>query len=99
MNLYWTHKNYFCGLKHFVVVNEFEINKNSLLELVSVLDSNINLTILKSELEVSEEWIPGWQEISSNNAISDEYLLIKKHFNKEICKSVFIKENSPFNIS
>ena len=99
MNLYWTHKNYFCGLKHFVVVNELEINKHCFLELVSVLDSNINMTISKNELERSGEWIPGWQEVSKSNAISDEYLLIKKHFKKVNCKAVYIKENSPFNIS
>ncbi len=99
MNLYWTHKNYFCGLKHFVVVNELEINKHCFLELVSVLDSNINMTISKNELERSEEWIPGWQEVSKSDAISDEYFYFKKHFKEEKCKAVFIRESSPFNIS
>ena len=99
MNLYWTHKNHFCGLKHFIVVNELEINKNCFLELVSVLDSNINLTISKIELEKSLEWIPGWKDVSKSDSISEEYQCIKELFREENCKGVFINEDSPFNIS
>ena len=97
MNLCWTHKKHFCGLKHFVVVNELEINNNCFVELVSVLDSNINLTILKIELEKSEEWIMGWTENSKKEAISDEYF--NKYCKGETFKALFLQEDSPFNIS
>ena len=73
--------------------------KNCFLELVSVLDSNINLTISKIELEKSLEWIPGWKDVSKTDSISKEYQCIKELLREENCKGVFINEDSPFNIS
>ena len=97
MNLYWTNKKHFRGLKHFVVINELVKNKNCFVELVSVLDSNINLTISRIELEKSEEWIMGWKEYSKKESISNEYF--KKHCKKENFQTLFLKHDSPFNIS
>jgi len=99
VNLYWTHKNHFCGLKHFILINEIEIKKKYFVQLVSVLDADINLTISKKELENSNEWKIGWEEVSEIDSIIDEYHILKSQFKAVTHKKLFIEESSPFNIS
>tara|TARA_Y100000589_G_scaffold313761_1_gene335387 strand:+ start:998 stop:1297 length:300 start_codon:yes stop_codon:yes gene_type:complete len=99
MNLYWTNKKHFFGLKHFVLVNKIIINNNFFVELVAVLDSNINLRILETELEDSDEWIVGWEEFSKKDSITDEYFSFKNQLKEEFVKEVLLEDSSPFNIS
>ena len=99
MNIYWTHKKSICGLKHFVLVNELEINRNYYVILVSVLDSNINITIPKVELEKSGEWIIGWQECNKSESITADYDYSQETNADKSPKEIFLNESSPFNIS
>tara|TARA_Y100001968_G_scaffold331773_1_gene387626 strand:+ start:26615 stop:26914 length:300 start_codon:yes stop_codon:yes gene_type:complete len=99
MNIYWTHKKNICGLKHFVLVNQFEIRNELYVLLVSVLDSNVNLKIPKIELENSGEWIIGWQQFNKSESITSDYNNYLKANLHKINDEIYLEEGSPFNIS
>ena len=50
MELYWTSKKTINGLKHFVVINQYEFKKEVYLDFVSALDEAISFTISKKVL-------------------------------------------------
>ena len=99
MNLYWTSRNKISGLNHFVLINKFEVKRNTFVELVSVLDSNVFFAISLKELENSREWILGWIEIdkSESNVGDAENLNSSKKFKN--LEGIYLNEESPFNIS
>ena len=99
MKLYWTHKKSYLGLRHFILINELEINKRCFVELVSVLDSNVSLRIPRVELEDTEKWIMGWQELSKSDSITSEYEPLNKVIEGKNFNEIYISERSPFNIS
>jgi len=98
MQLYWTSTKSINGLKHFVVVNKYKINKKDYLEIVSVLDDMVRLNISKKDLEESGNWIRGWEENLRENIIIQEYkeFTLGKY---EDTKKIILQKNSPFNIS
>tara|TARA_Y100001970_G_scaffold294341_1_gene451033 strand:- start:904 stop:1203 length:300 start_codon:yes stop_codon:yes gene_type:complete len=99
VNIYWTHKKNFCGLKHFVLVSELYVGEKCFVLLVSVLDAKVNLTIPKEELEKSENWIIGWYNFNKSESITADY---DYWLNKKDVKSnndIFLDEGSPFNIT
>ena len=99
MNLYWTSNKSIKGLRHFIVVNEVNFQNKTFFILVSVLDSEISLKVLKDDLIKSDDWHPGWLELSKSESVTKEYLEFKK--SKEIFKNqkIVLNENSPFYIS
>jgi len=99
MNIYWTHKKTFCGLKHFVLVKELQLKKKCYVLLVSVLDSRVNLTIPKVELESSENWILGWQNLKKSESISSDYEHWLNNKEAKSINDIFLDERSVFNIS
>ena len=49
MELYWTSKKTISGLKHFVVINQYQLKKEVYLDIVSVLDETHNLKIYRND--------------------------------------------------
>jgi len=100
MENYWTSDKTINGLRHFVLVNETKEHGNISFLMVSVLDSEINLTTTYEELINSGNWHKGWINLSKLQSITEEYLNYKS-INKrgEGIDEVFINEDSLFNIS
>ena len=99
MELYWTSTKTINGLRHFVVINQYELNKEAYLDFVSVLDEAICFTIAKKVLEESEQWVKGWNHNGNENIDIDEYLEFKSRLGGYKTNKVFLNENSLFNIS
>ena len=99
MDLYWTSKKTINGLKHFVVINQYELKKEAYLDFVSVLDEAICFTIAKKVLEESNQWVKGWNHNVNENIDIDEYLEFKSTLGGYKTNKVFLNENSLFNIS
>ena len=99
MDLYWTSKKTINGLKHFVVINQYELKKETYLDFVSVLDEAICFTISKKVLEESNQWVQGWNNNENENIDIDEYLEFKSTLKGYKTNKVFLNENSLFNIS
>ena len=91
----WTSKKPINGLRHFVLVDQFEKKGRLFVFLVSVLDSEISCKISFDELKNSEEWEFGWKDLHKDDSITSEYIKFKK---KKI-GHCFLKESSIFNIS
>ena len=98
MEIYWTSKNTINGLKHFVVVNQYELKKEVYLDFVSVLDESISFTISKKVLEESSQWIKGWNYIENDIDIK-EYLEFKSSIREYKTNKIILNETSIFNIS
>tara|TARA_B100000674_G_scaffold247343_1_gene203869 strand:+ start:24 stop:227 length:204 start_codon:yes stop_codon:yes gene_type:complete len=62
VELYWTSRKKINGLKHFIVINQYEYKKEVYLDLVSALDEAISFTISKKVFEESSQWIKGWND-------------------------------------
>jgi len=99
MENYWTSNKTINGLRHFVLVNETKENGNISFLMVSVLDSEINLTTTYEELINSGNWHKGWINLSKNQSITEEYINCKSINNEEDINEIFINEDSLFNIS
>ncbi len=99
MEIYWTSKNTINGLKHFVLVNQYELKKEFYLDFVSVLDESISFTISKKVFEESSLWIQGWHDIERDNIDIKEYLEFKSSIREYKPNKIFLKETSTFNIS
>ena len=99
MKLFWTRKKSFCGLRHFVLIKELEIKNIYFVEMVSVLDSNVSLRIRKVELDNTDEWMIGWQELCKSDSITSDYESLNKGLNDEIFNKIYVDESSPFNVS
>ena len=98
MENYWTSNKTINGLRHFVLVNETYEKGNINFLMVSVLDSEINLTTTYEELN-SGNWHKGWINLSKHQSITEEYLNYKSINKGEGIDEIFINEGSLFNIS
>tara|TARA_Y100001978_G_C23272429_1_gene236496 strand:- start:133 stop:432 length:300 start_codon:yes stop_codon:yes gene_type:complete len=99
LEIFWTSKNTINGLKHFVVVNQYELKKEVYFDFVSVLDESISFTISKKVFEKSSQWIKGWNDIGRENIDVKEYLEFKLSKKDYIPNKIFLNETSTFNIS
>ena len=99
MENYWTSNKTINGLRHFVLVNETKEKGNIIFLMVSVLDSEINLTTTYDELINGGNWQKGWINLSKHQSISEEYLSYKSINTGEGIDEIFINEDSLFNIS
>ena len=98
MDLYWTSRKAINGLKHFVVINQYELKKEVYLDFVSVLDDAISFTLSKKVFDESSQWIKGWNDDEVDNINKKEYLKFKLSKVENKSKIIFNK-NSLFNIS
>ena len=99
MNLYWTSKKSINGFKHFVLINEYKVKNETILELVSVLDIDVKTLISKKEIKNSQNWHRGWTNCQKSNIVVSEYKDFKKKIKDKEKNKIFIKNDSPFNIS
>ena len=99
MEIYWTSRKTINGLKHFVVINQYELEREVYLDFVSVLDESINFTISKKVLEESSQWIKGWNDVEKENIDFEEYLEFKSSRIKYKSNKIILNETSIFNIS
>jgi len=99
MENYWTSNKPINGLRHFVLVNETKEKGNISFLMVSVLDSEINLTTTCEELINSGNWHKGWMNLSKHQCITEEYFNFKSINKGEGIDEIFINEDSLFNIS
>ena len=99
MENYWTSNKTINGLRHFVLVDEIKEKGNFSFLMVSVLDSEINLTTTYEELTNSGNWQKGWINLSKNQSITEEYVNFKSINKGEVIDEIFINEDSLFNIS
>ena len=99
MELYWTSKKTIKGLKHFVVINKYELNEQIYLDIVSVLDEAISFTISKKVFEESSQWRKGWNDNQRENIDMKEYQEFKSSIREYKPNKIILKETSLFNIS
>ena len=99
MENYWTSNKTINGLRHFVLVNETKEKGNISFLMVSVLDSEINLTTTYEELINSSNWHKGWINLPKLQSITEEYFDYKSSKQEEGIDEIFINEDSLFNIS
>ena len=99
MELYWTSRKTINGLKHFVVINQYEFKNKVYLEFASALDEAISFTISKKVFEESSQWIKGWKENERENIDIKEYLEFKSSIRKYKTNKIIFNETSLFNIS
>ena len=99
MYLYWTSRKTINGLRHFVVIKEYELKNEVYLDFVSVLDDSINFTISKKVFEKSREWIKGWNFNGGENIDIKEYLKFKSSSRDHKPNKIIFNKTSLFNIS
>ena len=99
MENYWTSIKPINGLRHFVLVNETKEKGNTILLMVSVLDSEVNLRVTYEELINSGNWYEGWINTTKHQSITEEYFDYKSSNKEEGTDEIFIDEESLFNIS
>ena len=99
MENYWTSNKTIKGLRHFVLVNETKEKGNISFLMVSVLDSEINLTTTYEELINSGNWYEGWINLPKVQSITEEYFQYKSSKKEEGIDEIFVNEDSLFNIS
>ena len=99
MEIYWTSRKTINGLKHFVVINQYEFKKEVYFEFVSSLDEAITFTISKKVFEESSQWIKGWNDNERENIDMKEYLEFKSSIKEFKTNKIIFNETSLFNIS
>ena len=99
MENYWTSNKTIKGLRHFVLVNETKEKGNIIFLMVSVLDSEINLSVTYEELKNSGNWYEGWINLPKLQSITVEYCDYKSKKKAEGVDEIFINDDSLFNIS
>ncbi len=99
MELYWTSRKTINGLKHFVLINQYELNKEVYFDFVSVLDDAISFTISKKAFVESRQWLKGWNDNERENIDIKEYLEFKSSIREHKPNKIIFNENSLFNIS
>ena len=99
MEIYWTSRKAISGLKHFIVINQYKLNKEVYLDFVSVLDDGIGFTISKKVFEESSQWIKGWNDYERENIDMKEYLEFKSSIREYKTNKIIFNETSLFNIS
>ena len=99
MELYWTSKKSINGLRHFVLINKYIENENEFLVFVSVLDDKVSLKISRKEFDSSKEWDCGWLKLEKFNAITENYFRFKEKIKNEKIESIYLNNDSPFNVT
>tara|TARA_B100000674_G_scaffold293617_1_gene243519 strand:- start:460 stop:759 length:300 start_codon:yes stop_codon:yes gene_type:complete len=99
MNLYWTSRETINGLKHFVIINQYELKKEVYLDLVSVLDETVSFSISKKAFEKSSQWIKGWINYEKENIDIKEYQKFKSTLKEIKPSKIILNDSSLFNIS
>ena len=99
MENFWTSNKTINGLRHFVLVNETREQGKITFLMVSVLDSEINLTTTYEELINSGNWHKGWINLLKHQSITEEYVNFKSINKGEGFDEILINDNSLFNIS
>ena len=99
MDLYWTSRKTINGLKHFVIINQYELKKEVYLDFVSVLDETVNFTISKKAFEKSSQWIKGWINHEKENIDFNEYQKFKSTLEENKTRKIMLIDSSLFNIS
>ena len=99
MELYWTSRKTINGLKHFVLINQYEFKNEVYLDFVSALDEAISFTISKKVFEESSQWIKGWNDNERENIDMQEYLEFKSSISEYKTNKIIFNETSLFNIS
>ena len=99
MEIYWTSRKTINGLRHFIIINQYELKKEVYLDFVSVLDESITFTISKKDFEESDQWIRGWNDNERENIDIKEYLEFKSSKREYKFNKIIFHENSIFNIS
>jgi len=99
VELFWTSRKTINGLKHFVVINQYEFKNEVYLNFVSALDEAISFTISKKVFEESSQWIKGWNNNERENIDMKEYLEFKLSKKEHEPNKIIFNETSLFNIS
>ena len=99
MNLYWTSVLPINGLRHFVIVNEILDKGEWKVLLVSVIDVDVNLIVLKDELNNSASWKIGLLDLNKDESITQDYISFKKSKNFSEPTKLLLNESSPFKLS
>ena len=99
MNLYWTSVRPINGLRHFVCVNELLFEDDLKLLLVSVIDIEVNIIVLKNELENSGSWKLGWLELNKSESITQDYIAFKSSKNFSESTKLLLNDSSKFKLS
>ena len=99
MEIYWTSRKTINGLKHFVIINEYESEREVILDFVSVLDDSVSFTIPKKVFDESSQWIKGWSDSEIENIDIKEYLEFKSTRRECLPNKLIFNETSIFNIS
>ena len=99
MEIYWTSKKTINGLRHFIVINQYELKEELYLDFVSVLDETISFTISKKVFEASSQWIKGWNDIERENINIKEYIEFKSSIREYKSNRTILNKTSIFNIS
>ena len=99
MEIYWTSRKTINGLRHFVIINQYELKKEVYLDFVSVLDASVSFTIPKKVFDESSQWIKGWHDNERENINIKEYLEFKSSRRECVPNKFIFNETSIFNIS
>ena len=100
MEFSWTSNKSIFGLRHFVLVNSINEHDQIYFLMVSVIDGEISLKILKEELLNSGNWNKGWLDLPKGEEITKDYLDYKLTNNsREIINKIFVNNDSIFYIS
>ena len=99
MELYWTSRKTINGLKHFVLINQYEFKKKVYLDFVSALDEANSFTISKKVFEDSSQWIQGWNKNERENINIKGYLEFKSSKRCYKPNKIIFNKKSLFNIS
>ena len=96
---YWTSNKSINGLRHFVLVNETKEKGNITFLMVSVLDSEINLTTTYEELINSGNWHKGWINLSKHQSITEEYVNFKSFNKKNLNNWMNLTKKERYNLT
>ena len=99
MDVYWTSRKTINGLRHFVVINQYQLENEVYLDFVSILDEAISFTISKKVFEESSQWIKGCSDDERESIDIEEYLKFKSSIKKYKTDKIICNETSSFNIS
>ena len=99
MENFWTSNKPINGLRHFVLINETNEERNKFFLMVYVLDSEIYLKISYEELINSGNWYKGWINLPNLESITKDYVNYKFRKKIEDIDEIFINDDSSFYIS
>ena len=99
MDVYWTSRKTINGLRHFVVINQYQLENEVYLDFVSILDEAISFTISKKVFEESSQWIKGCSDDERESIDIEEYLKFKSSIKEDKPNKIIFNQTSIFNIS